>query len=72
MLLGLSKGVLYLPFRKETRRSLLQIRPYDGGYEIYMALENLGPMKGVLEKDGLKLTLFMKKVSIFWKKRFQN
>ncbi len=68
MLLGLSKGVLYLPFRKETRRSLLQIRPYDGGYEIYMALENLGPMKGVLEKDGLKLTLFYEKSLYFLEK----
>lgn len=68
ILFGLSKGVLHLPFFKENKRSLLQIRPYEEGYEFYMALENLGPMRGFVTQKELTLNLLYAKSLFFLEK----
>ena len=68
ILLGLSKGVLHLPFFKENKRSIIQIRPFNDGHELYMALENLGPIKGVLTQKGFTLNLLYAKSLYFLEK----
>ncbi|WP_458701449.1 hypothetical protein ACKGJI_04865 [Sulfurospirillum sp. 1307] len=65
MLLALKNEVIHLPFKKNNKLNLVQIK----NNEFYMSFENLGPIRGIFENQKLKIDILFSKSLYFLSKK---
>lgn len=69
MLLALSKGVVHLPLQHEAKRCLLQFSLNKQRCSFYLALENMGPIEGIITPQGIEIFVLYEKSLFFLEKQ---